>query len=167
MIVVSDNSPPQYLILIGRIDALPALYGQVFTTPQVIEELDQSKTPDAVRVWAKAIPNWLKIAAPLKIDFLDTIDLGEASALSLARERNADLVLIDERAGTEAARRTGIAVVGTLGVWIEAGLERLVEFDAALDRLATQTSFYASPGLIESARRIFYDRLRASARDSK
>ncbi len=158
MIVVSDNSPLQYLVLIECIDALPALYGQVLTTPQVIDELRQAETPDAVRVWLEPTPNWLKIASPLKVDFLETIDVGEASAISLARERHADLVLIDERAGGDIARRVGIPVIGTLGVLIEAGLERLIDFDVALNLLTTQTSFYASPNLIESARRIFQER---------
>jgi predicted nucleic acid-binding protein len=53
MIVVSDNSPLQYLILIECIDALPVLYGQVLTTPQVIDELNQAQTPDVVRAWVQ------------------------------------------------------------------------------------------------------------------
>jgi predicted nucleic acid-binding protein len=158
MIVVSDNSPLQYLILIECIDALPALYGQVLTTPQVIEELSHAQTPDAVRAWVQSLPVWLKIESPLKVNFLDTIDVGEASAISLAQERHAELILIDERAGGETARRLGIQVVGTLGVLIEAGLERLIDFDKALNVLSTETSFYASRNLIESARRIFQER---------
>ena len=158
MIVVSDNSPLQYLILIECIDALPALYGQVLTTPQVMEELSHPETPDAVRAWVRTLPAWLKIESPSKVDFLDTIDVGEASAISLAQERHADLVLIDERAGSDTARRLGIQVVGTLGVLIEAGLERLIDFDGALNLLTTKTSFYASRNLIESATRIFQDR---------
>jgi len=158
MIVVSDNSPLQYLILVECIDALPALYGQVLTTPQVIDELRQAEAPDAVRAWVQSSPTWLKIESPLKLDFLDTIDVGEASAISLAQERHADLVLIDERAGSDTARRVGIQVVGTLGVLIEAGLERLIDFDVALNLLTTKTSLYASRNLIESARRIFQER---------
>jgi len=110
MIVVSDNSPLQYLILIECIDALPALYGQVLTTPPVIKELSHPEAPDAVRAWVQISPAWLKIESPLKVDFLDTIDAGEASAISLAQERHADLVLIDERAGSDTARRVGIQV---------------------------------------------------------
>jgi predicted nucleic acid-binding protein len=158
MIVVSDNYPLQYLILINCVDALPALYGQVLTTPQVIEELNHAGTPDIVRSWAQSLPAWLKIESPLKINFLDTIDVGEASAISLAQERRADLILIDERAGSDTARGAGIQVVGTLGVLIEAGSERLIDFDKAINLLTTQTSFYASQNLIESARRIFHDR---------
>jgi predicted nucleic acid-binding protein len=158
MIVVSDNSPLQYLILIECIDVLPALYGQVMTTPQVIEELSQTETPDAVRKWAESPPQWLRIESPSKVDFLDLIDIGEASAISLAREQHADLLLIDERAGTEAARHAGIQVVGTLGVLIEAGIERLIDFDAVLNLLTSKTSFYASNNLVEAARRIYRQR---------
>jgi predicted nucleic acid-binding protein len=158
MIVVSDNSPLQYLILIECIDALSSLYGQVLTTPQVIDELNQAATPDAVRSWAKSPPAWLIIESPRKLEFVGTLDVGEASAISLARERRADLVLIDERAGTDTARRVGIPVIGTLGVLIEAGIEQLIDFDRALDLLTAKTSFYASNALIESARRIHLDR---------
>jgi predicted nucleic acid-binding protein len=158
MIVVSDNSPLQYLILIDCVDALPSLYGQVLTTPQVIEELTHTDTPDAVRSWMLTPSEWLKVESPAKIDFLDTIDAGEASAISLAKERHADLVLIDERAGSDIARQVGIQVVGTLGVLIEAGLDRLIDFDNALNMLVTGTSFYATANLIESARRIFQER---------
>lgn len=155
MIVVSDNSPLQYLILVDCIDVLPLLYGQVLTTRQVMDELLKLSTPQAVRAWAQGSPAWLKIESPLSVDFLDTLDAGEASAISLARERHADLVLIDERAGTAAARGAGIEVIGTLGVLIEAGVEGWVDFEVAIDRLVKETSFYASKNLIDSARRIF------------
>jgi predicted nucleic acid-binding protein len=161
MIVVSDNSPLQYLVLIDCIDALPTLYGQVLTTPQVIAELTHANAPEAVRAWAQSLPGWVTVENPLKIELLDTLDIGEASAISLAKERHADLMLIDERAGVEAARRIGIAAVGTLGVLIEAGVEELIDFDVAIDRLTSRTSFYASAHLIASARRIYQLRKRA------
>ena len=41
MIVIADTSPINYLILIGEIDVLPALYGQVLIPPSVREELDR------------------------------------------------------------------------------------------------------------------------------
>jgi len=165
MIIVSDNSPLQYLVLIECIEVLPALYGQVLTTPQVLDELKHSGTPEVVRAWAQAPTAWLKIEVPSRIDYLDTIDLGEASAISLAQERHADLVLIDERAGTDTARRAGIRVVGTLGVLIEAGVEQLIDFDGAIHRLTSSTPFYATKNLIDSARRIFHERQQNRTRD--
>jgi predicted nucleic acid-binding protein len=158
MIVVSDNSPLQYLILIGCIDVLPTLYGQVLTTTQVIDELSHEETPDSVKRWVKAVPSWLKIESPAKVDFLDVIDIGEASAISLAQERHADLVLIDERAGTDTVRRVGLQAVGTLGVLIDAGVEQLIDFEASLKKLTTETPFYASRTLIDAALRIYHER---------
>lgn len=158
MLVVADNSPLQYLVLIGCIEALPTLYGEIVTTPQVIEELRHVDTPSTVRIWANSLPIWLHVDSPAKIDFRETLDLGEASAISLARDRRADLVLIDERAGTNMARSLGLQAIGTLGILVEAGAEGLIEFDPALDRLHKQTPFYASKALIEAARRIFRER---------
>lgn len=49
MIVVSDTSPPCYLILIGQIDLLPQLYGQVVIPEAVRDELAVERTSDAVQ----------------------------------------------------------------------------------------------------------------------
>jgi predicted nucleic acid-binding protein len=44
------------------------------------------------------------------------LDPGETEAIVLALEMHADLVLMDERKGTEAARRLGLATIGVFGV---------------------------------------------------
>jgi predicted nucleic acid-binding protein len=65
MIVVADASPLHYLVLIERSDILPALYGRALTSPVVLEELSQSHTtPEAVRRWAAARPDWLQLQVP-------------------------------------------------------------------------------------------------------
>lgn len=51
MIVIADTSPINYLILIGEIEVLPALYGRVLIPPSVHEKLDRPRTPQAVRMW--------------------------------------------------------------------------------------------------------------------
>jgi predicted nucleic acid-binding protein len=45
MIVVSDNSPLQYLIIIGCVDVLPKLYREILATPEVVHELRHPQTP--------------------------------------------------------------------------------------------------------------------------
>jgi len=45
MIVVSDTSPLNYLVLIGADHVLPALFGQVVAPPAVLAELQRTKTP--------------------------------------------------------------------------------------------------------------------------
>ena len=64
MIVVSDTSPLNYLILINCSDLLPALFGRVFTVPAVILELAHDRSPALVRAWASAPPTWLIVKEP-------------------------------------------------------------------------------------------------------
>jgi predicted nucleic acid-binding protein len=49
MIVVADATPLHYLTLIGAINVLPALYQHVLVPQSVSTELQQPKTPAAVR----------------------------------------------------------------------------------------------------------------------
>jgi predicted nucleic acid-binding protein len=149
MLIVSDTGPLRYLIEIHAIDSLPRLYGTILTTSTVIGELQLPHFPAAVRQWAQQIPAWLKIEQPQHLDFLDRLDAGEASALSLAMERHADAVLIDERNGTTVARSKGVATIGTLAVLQEAGYAGFVDFREAIRQLTQETRFRHSRELIE------------------
>jgi predicted nucleic acid-binding protein len=148
MIIVSDTGPLRYLVEVDAVHALPRLYGDVLTTAQVLDELRLGHFPEKVRRWAGHPPAWLKIEQPAIIEFLDRLDDGEASALSLARERAADLVLIDERAATEVARSIGLRSMGTLAVLQEAGYEGYIDFHAAVRSLTTTTQFRHTDSLI-------------------
>jgi predicted nucleic acid-binding protein len=64
MIVVSDTSPLNYLVLIGAIDVLPELFQEVRVPPAAMRELTHDRTPEAVKVWAASPPDWLLITAP-------------------------------------------------------------------------------------------------------
>jgi predicted nucleic acid-binding protein len=44
------------------------------------------------------------------------VDRGEADAIALALEINADLLVIDDRRGRAAAARRGMAVIGSVGL---------------------------------------------------
>ena len=63
--------------------------------------------------------DWLvvrKLDDPSRVDYLLTqLDIGEAEALVLAQEIQADLVLVDERKVRAVAHRLGLEVIGTAG----------------------------------------------------
>jgi predicted nucleic acid-binding protein len=160
MIVVADNSPLQYLALIDCDHVLPTLYGRVLTTPQVVAELSQPRTPDKVSRWIASKPHWLAVQSPLQLPSDTKLDIGEASAIALAQECGAELLLIDERAGTLEARRLGLSAVGTLGVLIEAAVVELIPFDGTIDTLRRQTSFFASQTVFDAARAIYRSRMK-------
>ena len=68
-------------------------------------------------------------------DVLRSLDPGERSAIILALSINADLVLIDERKGTQAAIDNGLDVTGTLGILQRAAKRGLLNLVDAFDRL--------------------------------
>ncbi len=66
MIVVSDTSPLNYLILIDYQDVLPTLFGQIIIPQAVINELQHTKTPNKIKSWIAAKPVWLEVRTVIK-----------------------------------------------------------------------------------------------------
>jgi predicted nucleic acid-binding protein len=136
-VVVADTSPLFYLLSIGNIDLLPQLFGTVFVPGAVHKELCHPAASTVVRDWANHPPGWLKITA---VDIVDDsafvpLDAGERAAITLALFLSADLILIDERKGTNVALGKGFEVTGTLGVLGLAARRGLVDLAASFARL--------------------------------
>ena len=151
MIVVSDTSPLNYLVLINAMDLLPKLFDEVYVPPKVIEELQRPKTPDIVRQWTQSPPSWLKVIAPrVPLAFAVRLDPGEIHAISLAKELHATAVLIDEKKGRHVARLEGLDAVGTITVLQLAAQKKLLDLKAALGALQ-RTTFRISLEVIQAA----------------
>ena len=150
MIVVSDTTPLNYLILIEQIDLLPRLYGQVIVPTTVADELRHLVAPAPVRAWIGNPPNWLEIR---DVDIAEEsgtlLDAGELAALALAELLRANILLMDDRKGYEEAIRRNLRVVGTLGVLAEAADQQLIDLPQVLERLR-QTNFFISPQVLQS-----------------
>jgi predicted nucleic acid-binding protein len=82
----------------------------------------------------------------LKLD----VDAGELEAICLAQEIHADAVLMDDRAGRNAAIQCGLAVVGTIGLLEQAAARSLIELPAVLAHLR-ETNARLDPELIRAA----------------
>lgn len=151
MIVVSNTSPLCYLFLIGHAEVLPKLYGSVVTTQTVLAELRHTDAPALIRAWATTAPDWLKVQAdPTPTDdTLANLDAGERTAILLAEQLHADVVLLDESAARVLAVQRGLKIAGTLAVLRDPAQAGLLKLPEALDRLR-QTSFRASPELWKS-----------------
>jgi predicted nucleic acid-binding protein len=151
MIVISDTSPINYLILIECVNVLPDLYGRVVIPEGVFEELQRQSTPQVVREWIAAIPTWLEVRqahVPIAAE-LELLGIGERQAICLAQELGAAAIIIDEEKGRKEARRRGLSVIGLLGVLRDAATRDLVQLQPALARLR-ETNFRVSDQLIES-----------------
>lgn len=148
MIVVSDTSPINYLVLIGQTELLPRLLGEVIIPDAVFRELNAQRTPKKVVEFLRDMPEWLSImSASLLIDQeLEELGTGEREAILLAEELGADALLMDDLAGRLAAERRGVAIIGTVGFLERAADKGLLELDASLGALKT-LGFFLSPQL--------------------
>lgn len=149
MLVVADSSPLNFLIRLGFIDVLPALFGNVIIPNEVAEELTRLRTPEEVRRYIAAPPPWLRVQAPKRFEPIDKIHQGEAAAICLAIELGADLLLIDDAAWRRAARERAVAVAGTVGVLEKAADRGLVNLADAFARLKEQRDFWIDPRLLD------------------
>src|SRR6266566_963271 len=118
-LVVADTSPLNYLVLIGQVEVLPALFERVFVPQIVRNELLHNEAPESVRGWIAAPPSWFEIVHEKhesdEPDLL-RLDDGERAAIMLAVRLKAELLLIDDRDGVNVARSRGFGVTGTLGI---------------------------------------------------
>ena len=149
--VVCNTSPLNYLIQIGAVELLSALYREIHVPRAVLEELRDPAAPSGVRSWADAPPAWLVIhaEAPAVSSQLEHLHRGEAAAISLATATRADLLLMDDLDGRMAAANAGLVVMGTLGVLDAAAMNDFGDFHTLLDSLL-KTNFRAPRRLIEA-----------------
>jgi len=151
MIVVADTSPINYLVLIDEIDVLPKLLRQIAIPTGVLSELQRDKTPRKVRGWAEANPPWLSVemvTVTPEIE-LEKLGRGEYEAIILAEKLQANLLIIDDRAGRKAAVRIGLRTVGTLFVLQRASRRAILDLPQALEKLQ-RTNFRISPKILQS-----------------
>jgi len=115
MIVVSDTSAITALLQVQQEALLKELYGEVIIPETVERELLQTHP---------RLPPFLRSVKVLNLAEVQRLgaelDLGEAEAIALAKERRADLLLMDELEGRRVALREGVPFIGLLGVLVQA-----------------------------------------------
>jgi predicted nucleic acid-binding protein len=116
MIVVSNSTPLISLSKIGKISLLQDMFGKVFIPSAVFNE---------VVVHGKRRPGWdlpgfietKHLVNMMAVQVLQAqLDYGESEAIVLAKEMNADLLILDEKKARRIAQLNGITVIGTIGV---------------------------------------------------
>jgi hypothetical protein len=121
MRIVSNTGPIIGLVKIGMIPLLKDLAIEVLIPPFVHKELLGKTGPETTLI-ENALGDLIKVAPvnvfqPSEADVLSELDEGERQAVSLASGLADDvLLLIDDRAGRQAARKLGIAVTGLVGL---------------------------------------------------
>ncbi len=124
MIVVSDTSPLIGLATIGRFELLHQLFGEVYIPKAVYDESVTAGREEGGAKQEVTEAFWIKtveVQDRLSVDvLLDELDLGEAEAIVLAKELNAEWVLMDEKRGRRKLAQLEIQKIGTIGILLKA-----------------------------------------------
>lgn len=158
MIIVCDTSPINNLAAINQLNLLHQLYGTVVIPNAVYQELIEPDFPVAGAIEVQTL-GWIQtyqVNNNAVVEALQNeLDLGEAQAIALALELQADQLLIDERLGRTVAARLNLRYTGILGILIEAKSQALIsEVKPMLDALINQAGFWVAEPLYERVLRL-------------
>ena len=124
MIIVSNTTPLIGLASIRRFDLLRKLFSEVHIPHAVYDEAVVAGREEGGAKREVSSASWIetsRVQDRLAVEvLLDELDRGEAETIVLARELNADWVLMDEKRGRRKLSQLGMRKLGTLGVLLKA-----------------------------------------------
>ena len=162
MVVVSNAGPLIALSKLGRLALLPALYDRVLIPQAVYDEVVIAGLREG-HADAIVVDHFVRlgriVVRPIQLsandrDWALRIDRGEAEAIVLARDIEANWALIDNAPARRAARSQGVSPRGTIGVLSEAaskGLLTIPEFELLIEEIKRRPEFWISEQLCDAA----------------
>jgi predicted nucleic acid-binding protein len=153
MLTVSNTSPLLNLAIIDHLSLPEKQFQTVYIPEAVLAELRVNENLNGSNHLKAALEKgWLKVQPVQNKAFVKLLrrelDQGESEAIALAIEKQADLILLDEKEGRRIARTLNLRITGILGIAIKAfqngDLESMSEF---IQKLRTQAHFHVSPSL--------------------
>ncbi len=121
--IVSNTGPLIGLAIIGHLDILDKIFDEVSVPETVNYEMLEGGSMNTGVASYRNSP-WIQVrqlSDPLDPLLGNVLDAGEAAVIQLARECEADFVLIDERKGRKIARNIyNMSVIGTARILVEA-----------------------------------------------
>ena len=160
MLVVSNTSPITNLAAVGHLDLLRALYAQIIIPEEVRDELvlgGSGNNPGAREVMSESWFVTMSVDAHERAKIAQAypaLHAGEAAALTLAIERSADLVLLDDKDARQAASALKLSYVGIVGILLAAKARVLVPLiQPILDDLRARAGFRLAEATYQDALR--------------
>lgn len=156
--LVSNATPLIYLARLSKLNLLNNLYGKVQIPPEVkTETIDRGKAkgyPDAYVIEEAVNDGWLVTDALTNentkkshaLAEMTGIDIGEAQAIILTKQKNEKEVLIDQSNARDVARHLGLSPRGTIYVILTGTKRELLTKEIAKQMLAKliEVNFYIS-----------------------
>jgi predicted nucleic acid-binding protein len=150
---VVDTGPLIFLTKLGCLEFLRHEADTVYVPRAVLTEV-QAKPDETAAEIEEATRSWLvvqEVGDRRTVEILmAALDLGEAEVIVLAKEVDADRVVMDDLDARRFARRAGFDLVGTFGLLLAAGLRGdISSLKEKIDQLWA-FGFYAAPDLVEA-----------------
>lgn len=126
--VVSNTTPIISLLKLNRLDLFQKLYNQIYIPTAVYSEIEAGKAKGYYK--DLSFIDWINIIEiqdKQAVKYFLDLDAGEAEAIVLATEVNADLIILDEKLGRFHAKHADLKVTGTIGILIKAKSEGFIE----------------------------------------
>lgn len=147
MKVVANASPIIFLSKLNGLWLLPECFGSVAIPEAVQQELGGLPLIPAIQVRKVSA-----LGAQFVAGALGRLHLGELEAMILARELQADYVLLDDLLARKRAQRMGVPVMGTIGVIVLAHRQGRIDQSTALnwlDELVQRHGLYVSAEMLQ------------------
>nr|WP_211176410.1 DUF3368 domain-containing protein [Brasilonema sp. UFV-L1] len=137
---------------------LQQLYGTVIIPEAVYRELTEPDFPVAGATEVQTF-DWIQTRQVINRTVVEALgnelDIGEAEAIALALEIEAEQVLVDERRGRMVANRLKLKYIGILGILVEAKSQGLIlAVKPLLNALINQAGFWVAEPLYNRVLRL-------------
>jgi predicted nucleic acid-binding protein len=150
--VVVNTTPLIALSHVGRLDILKEMYGEILIPNAVYRELS-AKAESVCKIAVDSSLDWILVKEiknqMAKSMYKSQLHEGEVEVMILAKEINADVVIIDDANAKKHAKYLELPVTGTLGVLVKAKQKGYVDELKPLLLRMVENGIYISQGLIE------------------
>ncbi len=144
MKVVVNTTPIISLAAISHLHLLEKLFGKIIIAEAVYQEIKAKQSHAYYQIDSSFI-EVQKIQGYLyKELLLNQLDSGEAETIILAKEIDADFVIIDENIGYKFANNSGLKTIRTLSILLKAKEKNLIsEIKPLLDEMMLKGRWYS------------------------
>ena len=128
--IVSNTTPISNFLHLGRMDLLETIFEELHVPMAVHREIQAFFSDD--HQWQRSLDEGFIVrtdvqTSPWIKELMTQLHMGEAEALCLCIENNAQLCLLDDKDARIIARLNNIPVSGTLGVLMKAKKMGIIE----------------------------------------
>lgn len=121
--VIVNTTPLIALCHVGQLDVLKKIYGEISIPQAVYRELAEKKESICKKQVDDSL-DWIHVEKienqMAKAMFKTQLHDGEVEVMILAKEKNADIIIIDDANAKKHAKYLKLPVTGTIGVLIRA-----------------------------------------------